>query len=319
MSKNLITSTISTTSTGTNASAEAPFSQEMINDYNRFTHYPVSLSQVTNSFNKDVANDRNVAIDLLAKYGVDEIPEDVEKRLDRLKQARKYIFIAEVKSRNLAPPPTVVGWSNYHKHARVHKANRVLEKAFEMLEKAKHNLFVTLARYSPDRPISSDDVDAVSKLKEKIAKAEALQQQMKAANKIVQSKKLSEQEKIAKLKEMGLPKLLLEPDCYGRKGFADYQLTNNNANIRRMKARISELEQKKKDVEKSWTDGSITIVDSPTENRLQIFFPDKPSADIRAKLKAKGFNWSPTSGAWQRFRSYGALYDASVVTGIKVD
>ena len=317
MSKNT-TNVINETNT-VSAGTEAPFSQEMVDDYNRFTHYEISLEGVTDNFNKEVANDRNVATNLLTKYGVEEIPEDVERCLDRLRQARRYIFIAEVRSRNLAPPPTVVGWSNYHKYARLDKANRVLEKASEMLAKAKDKLYNTLTKYSPDRPISSDDVDAVSKLKEKIAKAEALQQQMKAANKIVQSKKFSEQEKIAKLKEMGLPKLLLEPDCYGRKGFADYQLINNNANIRRMKARISELEQKKKDVEKSWTDGSITIIDSPTENRLQIFFPEKPSVELRTKLKARGFRWSPTSEAWQRFRSYGALYDASVITGIKID
>lgn len=228
----------------------SPFSQEMIDDYNRFTHYPTSLSQVTDNFNKEVANDRETAVAILAKYKIDEIPEDVQKRLDRLKQARHYIFIANVRSRNLAPPPTVVGWSNYHKHAKVDKANRVLEKAFEMLEKAKNNLSITLARYSPNRPISSDEADAIDRLKEKIAKAEQLQAEMKAANKIVQSRKFSDEEKIEKLKAMGLPgKSLLEPDWCGRKGFADYQLTNNNANIRRMKARIAELEKQRADVE----------------------------------------------------------------------
>ena len=298
---------------------DSPFSQEMVNEYNQFTHYEISLERITNEFNKEVASDREMATTRLAKYSINEMPEDVQKRLDRLKQARRYIFIADVRSRRLAPPPTVVGWSKYHKYARVDKANRVLEKAFEMLEKAKYNLSVALARYSPDRPISSDDVNAIDKLKEKLAKAEALQVEMKAANKIVQNKKLSDEEKTKQLKAIGLSGILLQPDCCGRKGFADYQLTNNNANIRRMKARIAEIEKQRKDVEKSWTDGSIRIVDSPTENRLQIFFPDKPSVELRARLKQKGFKWSPTSGAWQRFRSNGALYDASVITGIKTD
>ncbi len=193
-----------------------PFSQEMVEDYNRFSQYQVTLTQVTDSFNNEVMADRQMAVATLAKYGINEIPENVQQRLDRLKQARRYIFIADVRSRNLAPPPTGVGWTNYHKYARVNKANRVLEKAFDMLQKAKYNLSVALARYSPDRPISSDDENAIDKLKEKIAKAEQLQEQMKAANRIVQKKKLSDEEKITLLKAMGFPgKILLELDWCG--------------------------------------------------------------------------------------------------------
>ena len=35
-------------------------------------------------------------------------------------------------------------------------------------------------------------------------------------------------------------------------------------------------------------------------NRLQLVFDGKPSAEVRAQLKANGFRWSPTQGAWQR-------------------
>lgn len=34
--------------------------------------------------------------------------------------------------------------------------------------------------------------------------------------------------------------------------------------------------------------------------RLQIFFDDKPDDQVRALLKANGFRWSPSRGAWQR-------------------
>ncbi|KAF0249328.1 MAG: hypothetical protein FD167_1266 [bacterium] len=83
-----------------------PFSQEMVEDYNRFSQYQVTLTQVTDSFNNEVMADRQMAVATLAKYGINEIPENVQQRLDRLKQARRYIFIADVRSRNLAPPPT---------------------------------------------------------------------------------------------------------------------------------------------------------------------------------------------------------------------
>lgn len=36
------------------------------------------------------------------------------------------------------------------------------------------------------------------------------------------------------------------------------------------------------------------------ENRLQIFFDHKPEEDVRSELKANGFRWAPSAGAWQR-------------------
>jgi len=52
---------------------------------------------------------------------------------------------------------------------------------------------------------------------------------------------------------------------------------------------------------------------------LQIFFPGKVSNGVVNKLQQKAFRWSPTSGAWQRFRSTDALYAACSITGIKTD
>jgi hypothetical protein len=47
---------------------------------------------------------------------------------------------------------------------------------------------------------------------------------MKSANKLVTNKKLSDEEKIALLKKMGLPgKSLLEAALRGTKPFADYE------------------------------------------------------------------------------------------------
>jgi hypothetical protein len=35
-------------------------------------------------------------------------------------------------------------------------------------------------------------------------------------------------------------------------------------------------------------------------NRLQLFFDEKPDESKRANLKASGFKWAPSQGAWQR-------------------
>ena len=46
--------------------------------------------------------------------------------------------------------------------------------------------------------------------------------------------------------------------------------------------------------------GGIRIVENVAVDRLQIIFPDKPSADERALLKGRGFRWAPSANAWQR-------------------
>jgi hypothetical protein len=59
------------------------------------------------------------------------------------------------------------------------------------------------------------------------------------------------------------------------------------------------------------------ITDDATENRVMVTFPGKPSAEIRSKLKAQGFKWSPTRGAWVRMRSAHALAAAKYAMGVE--
>jgi len=96
-------------------------------------------------------------------------------------------------------------------------------------------------------------------------------------------------------------------------------LTNNNANIRRMKERIASLEMARaqKSTEASGENG-IRIEDSVEDNRLRIFFPGKPDGKTIASLKLRGFKWSPSVGAWQRFRSPEATRIAEQITGLKM-
>ena len=94
--------------------------------------------------------------------------------------------------------------------------------------------------------MSSDDPDAIAKLRAKLASLETLQSRMKAGNTIVRDRRLSDAEKIAELVKLGLKEVnaakVLTPDFAGRVGFPDYALKNNGAEIRRMRARIEALE-----------------------------------------------------------------------------
>ena len=151
--------------------------------------------------------------------------------------------------------------------------------------------------------ISSDDPSAADKLREKIAEAEASQENMKAANKVIR-KKVGDEQKVEQLVAMGYTSTmaweLLKPDFAGRVGFPSYRLQNNNANIRRMKQRLEELDAKAdaEDVEQEY-DG-LTYREDTDLNRVQLIFDGKPSSDVRQILKARGFRWAPSVQAWQR-------------------
>jgi len=150
--------------------------------------------------------------------------------------------------------------------------------------------------------IKTEDPDAIAKLKSELAGMQESQEMMKAANKIVKSKKLSDDEKVAQLTELGIrgPHRLLKPDFAGRIGFASYSLSNNNANMRRVAQRIKDLEERETmdNTEKEY--GDITVKVDFDDNRVRIEFPGKPSDEVRKKLKSNGFRWAPSMGAWQR-------------------
>jgi Domain of unknown function (DUF3560) len=157
-----------------------------------------------------------------------------------------------------------------------------------------------------NQSISSDDPDAIEKLKEKIAAAIDRQDFMKAGNKIVKSKKLTIEQKTEQLKAARHSPLILQPDFCGRFGYADYELTNNNANIRRMKQRLEQLEKaltnaaEVGDTEEEYPDLDLTVRHARTINRIQLIFSKKPSLEIRNLLKSHGFRWAPSEAAWQR-------------------
>lgn len=186
------------------------------------------------------------------------------------------------------------------------RINNTYDKAFETLDKAKYYKSRALSASSNDA-ISSDAPDAIELLKEKLEKLESKQTLMKAANKIIKSKKFTEDQKIQKLSELGisepLARELFKPDFCGRVGYADYETTNNNANIRRIKERIALLEKQKNDITTEINIGDITIINSVEENRIMITFPYVPSEEIRERLKSDGFRWSPSNEAWQAYRT----------------
>jgi hypothetical protein len=167
--------------------------------------------------------------------------------------------------------------------------------------------------------ISSDDPDAVDKLRAELVELETRRVLMKDCNAIIRRHK--GEAAIPHLVQRGVGQRvaaeLIKPDFCGRLGFADYMLTNSGANARRIKARIAELEAKAgAESKEATTARGLRIVENVDANRLQLFFPDRPGPETRDTLKAHGFRWAPSEGAWQRHLSNGARYAAQCVTKV---
>jgi len=194
-------------------------------------------------------------------------------------------------------------------------------KSFEAQEKADYYK-EKVKTIQSNHAISSDDPEAVEKLKEKIKRLEDNQRTMVLINRIIKSNPKNEptEDKIHTIVKMGLKeesaKKLFTPDFCGRIGFASYSLQNNNANIRRCKQRLERLQSIEKMENSELEYNNIKIIQDAEDNRTKIIFPDKDTAmQYRDNLKRSGFRWSRYNGAWQRHLSNQALWAAKEIIG----
>lgn len=195
------------------------------------------------------------------------------------------------------------------------RANNKITKGYATLNEAKR-LEQRVQAAGQNKAIFLDDPDATEKLETKIARLEARQKRMKAANKLVRANDRDG------LRDMGFSEVviqqLFEPDFMGRIGFANYLLTNNNANIRRLKKRLTTIAQYVNDETTEKAIGNVRIVDNADENRLQIFFPNKPIDAVRSMLKSYGFRWTPSLGCWQAYRGNNTAYWAEQIVKLSL-
>lgn len=213
--------------------------------------------------------------------------------------------------------PILVGHHSEKRHRNLlSKADGLYRKAFVKCEgKAEH--YENKADGVGRAGISSDDPDAVCKLKEKLQKYIKNQELMKACNKVIKHFKTQE-EQLTELVKLGISDInaneLLKGDFCGRIGFASYSLQNNNAEINRLKKRISQLEVIKSETLDHREEYSNFIFETDSnENRLMFIFEGKPDENTRTILKSYAFKWSPTRGAWVRKITPNALYAARKV------
>lgn len=165
--------------------------------------------------------------------------------------------------------------------------------------------------------ISADDPDAVKKLTAKLEKLTKTQETMKAVN--AYYRKHKSLEGCPELDSEAIEKLKKRMEIRGiqDKPYPSWALSNNNAEIRRIKERIQSLSVNKEELYTGWEFAGGRAEINVKDNRLQLFFDDKPDGKIRDELKANGFRWSPKASAWQRQLNSNAIYAADAVSSIK--
>lgn len=246
----------------------------------------------------------------------------LEAEFSRYRDGQRKRELAYLHSSSRCVSWFIAGPSNFPA-ARMNKRADIAHKRLNELFEHRANALAAIKRtLRPDlRAIYTGDADALDRLEAKITKAEAIQERMRATNATIRRhKKEGPQAQIAALLAMGyqqgIARKLLEPDFCGRIGFADYQLTNNSANIRRMKQRVEHI-SRLQDTPAVESEGENARVElCPSENRIKLFFPGKPEATIRERLKRGGFRWSPTQGAWMAYPNFQTEQLAREIAGV---
>jgi hypothetical protein len=253
-----------------------------------------------------------------AKYATDSNRASIAADLECYRQGYIKKLNAYLSAHSRVMSAFITGPSNFPTARNEKRGNIADKRRDEFLEYCKKIKRRLRRTYNPrllaNAPISSDDGDAIEQLKKKIDKAQAQQDLMKAANAIVRKKTITDEEKVVALAKFDIgeetARKAIEFSKH-RKLFPSYALTNNNANIRRMKQRIEQLKRERdREVVEDRQVNGVTVSENRDINRLQLFFEGKPPAEVRQRLKANGFRWAPSQGAWQRQLNGNSRYAA---------
>ena len=174
-----------------------------------------------------------------------------------------------------------------------------------------------------DEPIRSGDPSAMQRIVTRIEELAVSIDRMKAANAIIRRMKkdlATEEDMVAAVAantglspEAAARGIKLAP-WQSRRGFST---TNSRAELRRLQHRLATLARMKErgtqSQEVETSAGAVEIKENADMARIQLIFPDKPDEPTRRTLKANGFRWSPSQGAWQRHLNEAGRYAAQRV------
>ena len=255
----------------------------------------------------------------MSKFTKDNFQQNQDDRRDRFaarsKKANNDSDTAYKASRSAVEhipfgQPILVGHHSERGHRNaIAKAHRAMDKSVELSQKSRH--YANKASAVGTGGIASDDPEAVIKLKEKLNNLVESQELMKAVNKAFRAGGFDKIEELELLKPNHLQALkdTMERVSYMKRPFESYSLSNNSANIRRIKNRIKELESiRSSDGIEIENDNFHLYID---DGRICIDFKGgKPNDQARTIVKRNGFKWSRYRAEWIRKVTANALASA---------
>lgn len=262
----------------------------------------------TASYNAQCAEAAAILEKVKAKCATDEQRERAEYLYNRYCSVLAEAINRDNEIGTRCPSVLICGAGNFPTRKK-EKQIAAWDKNMENWRKADH--YLDMLKRAHTLAVKSDDPEVLDFLRAKLAGLEEAHALMVSANAYYRKNKT--------LKGFeGIPAdtmaWITRPGVYlpgGRNGdgsplafygkpFPTYELTNSNANIKRVKQRIETLEAVKvsKPVEEEH-DG-YTYRENTEAMRVQLQFDGKPDDETRALLKRNGFRWAPSQGVWQR-------------------
>jgi len=290
-------------------------------EMNSFSDY--KINSATNEYNSYL-NSFEQEVDALIKRYPDNINEEALELIEYYKDkyAKKLAFAINKSNSIEARMPSIMisgaGNFNYRKKERQNQARENFWKEYGDLFSDDNYYFNKIRNIITNKVIFSDDAMAIEKLEAKIDKLTELQNRMKNVN--AYYKKHKSLDGCEDISEHNARKLLqdLADYPYLQQPFPSYELTNNNANIRRLKERVESLKKLKErantESENKYiqVDG-LQVVEDAEDMRIRIIFDNIPDEQTRTLLKSYGFKWSPKNSAWQRQLTGNGIYATKTV------
>jgi hypothetical protein len=221
--------------------------------------------------------------------------------------------------------PILVGHHSEKRHRRdLARADQNLRKAIDADNEAAR--LESRAANLGTSGISSDDPSAIEKLQAQLVDLEAQREAAKKVNAAVRkayknaTKTADKPDLAALIEEVEMPdwarkwlRMELRAFPYLERA-PQLDLKNTGANIRRIKQRIKSLQATaEREPATPATGEGWRIEECPDDNRVRVFFDDKPPRETCKLMRQYGFKWARSVGAWQRMLNEAGCYAAQCV------
>ena len=262
----------------------------------------------TASYNAQCAEAAAILEKVKAKCATDEQRERAEYLYNRYCSVLAEAINRDNEIGTRCPSVLICGAGNFPTRKK-EKQIAAWDKNMENWRKADH--YLDMLKWAHTLAVKSDDPEVLDFLRAKLAGLEEAHALMVSANAYYRKNKTLEGFEGIPADTMAW---ITRPGVYlpgGRNGdgsplafygkpFPTYELTNSNANIKRVKQRIETLEAVKASKSIEEEHDGYTYRENAEAMRVQLRFDGKPDDETRALLKRNGFRWAPSQGVWQR-------------------